>query len=219
MRWSSARPGRSASPTRSSSGWSGTPPTANIYLEAAVGITTFLLLGRYLEARAKRRSGAALRALLELTPAEVAVLRDGPETMIAIGALRVGDQFVVRPGERIATDGLILSGYSAVDASSVTGESVPIEIGPGDAVVGGCVNTHGRLVVTATRVGADTQLAQIARLVEAAQSGKAEVQRLADQHLRGLRAGGDRDGRGHAGVLARPGLRTPRSPSPQRWRC
>ena len=154
---------------------------ANIYLEAAVGITTFLLLGRYLEVRAKRRAGTALHALLELTPAEVAVLRDGQETLIKVAALRVGDEFVVRPGERIATDGLILSGYSAVDASSVTGESVPIEIGPGDAIVGGCVNTNGRLVVRATRVGADTQLAQIARLVESAQSGKAEVQRLADR--------------------------------------
>ncbi len=154
---------------------------ANIYLEAAVGITTFLLLGRYLEVRAKRRAGTALHALLELTPAEVAVLRDGQETQILVAALRVGDEFVVRPGERIATDGLILSGYSAVDASSVTGESVPIEIGPGDAIVGGCVNTNGRLVVRATRVGADTQLAQIARMVESAQSGKAEVQRLADR--------------------------------------
>ena len=155
--------------------------TANLYLEAAVGITTFLLLGRYLEARAKRRSGAALRALLELTPAEVAVLRDGTETMIAIGALRVGDQFVVHPGERIATDGRVVSGHTAVDTSTVTGESVPAEIGPGDSVFGGCVNTHGRLVVTATRIGADTQLAQIARLVEEAQSGKAQVQRLADK--------------------------------------
>ncbi len=155
--------------------------TANLYLEAAVGITTFLLLGRCLEVRAKRRSGAAVRALLELTPPDVTVLRDGRETMITTGALRVGDEFVVRPGERIATDGLILSGFSAADASSVNGESVPIEIGPGDAVVGGCVNTHGRLVVRATRVGADTQLAQIARLVEVAQSGKAEVQRLADR--------------------------------------
>ena len=155
--------------------------TANIYLEAAVGITTFLLLGRSLEARAKRRSGAALRTLLELTPAEVAVLRDGTETMIAIGALRVGDQFVVRPGERIATDGRVVSGHTAVDTSTVTGESVPAEIGPGDSVFGGCVNTHGRLVVTATRIGADTQLAQIARMVEAAQSGKAQVQRLADK--------------------------------------
>ena len=154
---------------------------ANIYLEAAVGITTFLLLGRYLEVRAKRRAGTALHALLELTPAEVAVLRDGQETQILVAALRVGDEFVVRPGERIATDGVILSGYSAVDASSVTGESVPIEIGPGDPIVGGCVNTNGRLVVRATRVGADTQLAQIARLVESAQSGKAEVQRLADR--------------------------------------
>lgn len=155
--------------------------SANIYLEAAVGITTFLLLGRYLEARAKRRSGAALRALLELTPPQVYLLRDGIEHLIDIGRLRVGDQFVVRPGERIATDGTIVSGHTAVDTSMVSGEAVPVEVGPADGVIGGCVNTHGRLVVRATRVGADTQLAQIARLVESAQTGKAEVQRLADQ--------------------------------------
>ncbi len=156
-------------------------PTANLYLEAAVGITTFILLGRYLEARAKRRSGAAVRALLELAPSEVTLLTTSGETVVEISQLHVADRFVVRPGERVATDGVIISGHSALDASTVTGESVPVEVGPGDAVVGATVNTHGRLVVEATRVGADTQLAQVARMVEAAQSGKAAVQRLADR--------------------------------------
>jgi P-type Cu+ transporter len=156
-------------------------PTANLYLEAAVGITTFVLLGRYLEARAKRRSGAAVRALLDLAPSEVTQLTANGETVVDISQLHVADRFVVRPGERVATDGVILSGHSALDASTVTGESVPVEVGPGDAVVGATVNTHGRLVVEASRVGADTQLAQIVRLVEAAQSGKAAVQRLADR--------------------------------------
>ena len=155
--------------------------TANLYLEAAVGITTFLLVGRYLEARAKRRSGAALRGLVGLLPAQVTVRRDGGESVIDAAGLRVGDVFLVGPGGSVATDGVVVSGHSAVDASSVTGESVPVEVGPGDAVVGGMVNTHGRLVVEATRVGADTQLAQIARLVEQAQSGKAAAQRLADR--------------------------------------
>ena len=180
--------------------------TTNIYLEAAVGITTFLLLGRYLEARAKRRSGAALRALLALTPTEVAVLRDGTERVIAASALRVGDQFIVHPGERIATDGRVISGQTAVDTSTVTGESLPVEIGPGDGVFGGCVNTHGRLVVTATRIGADTQLAQIARLVEAAQSGKAHVQRLADRISGIFVPVVIAIAAGTARVLARPGL-------------
>ena len=156
-------------------------PTANLYLEAAVGITLFILLGRYLEARAKRRSGAAVRALLELAPSEVTLLTTSGETVVEISQLHVADRFVVRPGERVATDGVIISGHSALDASTVTGESVPVEVGPGDAVVGATVNTHGRLVVEATRVGADTQLAQVARMVEAAQSGKAAVQRLADR--------------------------------------
>ena len=156
-------------------------PTANLYLEAAVGITTFVLLGRYLEARAKRRSGAAVRALLELAPSEVTLLTATGERVIDISRLHVGNRFVVRPGERVATDGVIVSGHSALDASTVTGESVPVEVGPGDAVVGATVNTHGRLVVEATRVGGDTQLAQVARMVEAAQSGKAAVQRLADR--------------------------------------
>ena len=156
-------------------------PTANLYLEAAVGITTFVLLGRYLEARAKRRSGAAVRALLELAPSEVTLLTATGERVIDISRLHVGNRFVVRPGERVATDGVIVSGHSALDASTVTGESVPVEVGPGDAVVGATVNTHGRLVVETTRVGGDTQLAQVARMVEAAQSGKAAVQRLADR--------------------------------------
>jgi Cu+-exporting ATPase len=156
-------------------------PTANLYLEAAVGITTFILLGRYLEVQAKRRSGAAVRALLELAPSQVTLLTTSGETDVEISQLHVGDRFAVRPGERVATDGVIISGHSALDASTVTGESVPVEVGPGDAVVGATVNTHGRLVVEATRVGADTQLAQIARMVEAAQSGKAAVQRLADR--------------------------------------
>ena len=155
--------------------------TANIYLEAAAGITTFILAGRFFEARAKRRAGAAMRALLELGAAEVAVLRNDAETLISIDRLAVGDRFVVRPGEKIATDGRVVAGLSAVDASMITGEPIPVEVGPGDEVVGATLNTHGRLVVEASRVGADTQLAQIARLVEAAQAGKAQVQRLADR--------------------------------------
>ncbi|WP_104107051.1 heavy metal translocating P-type ATPase [Nocardioides sp. 616] len=153
----------------------------NIYLEAAAGVTTFLLAGRWFEKRAKRRSGDALRALLELGARDVALLRDGVETRVPVEQLAVGDQFVVRPGEKIATDGEVVSGTSAVDASMVSGESVPVEVAPGSSVVGACVNVGGRLVVRATRVGGDTQLAQMARLVEDAQSGKAEVQRLADR--------------------------------------
>jgi Cu+-exporting ATPase len=156
-------------------------PTANLYLEAAAGITTFLLLGRYLEARAKRRSGAALRALLDLTPSQATLLTSRGEEVVDVSQLHVGNRFVVRPGERVATDGVIVSGHSALDNSTVTGESVPVEAGPGDAVVGATVNTHGRLVVEASRVGADTQLAQVVRMVEEAQSGKAAVQRLADR--------------------------------------
>ncbi|MFE6615825.1 heavy metal translocating P-type ATPase, partial [Amycolatopsis sp. NPDC057786] len=151
----------------------------NIYLEVAAGVTTFILAGRYFEARSKRRAGAALRALLELGAKDVAVLRNGKEERIPVDQLVVGDQFVVRPGEKIATDGVIAEGSSAVDASMLTGESVPVEVGPGDAVVGATVNAGGRLVVRATRVGADTQLAQMAKLVEDAQTGKAQVQRLA----------------------------------------
>ncbi|WP_243228389.1 cation-translocating P-type ATPase [Microbacterium sp. CIAB417] len=154
---------------------------ANIYLEVGAGVTTFILAGRYFEKRSKRQAGAALRALLELGAKDVAVLRGGIETRIPISDLAVGDEFLVRPGEKIATDGVVVSGTSAVDASMLTGESVPVEVGPGDAVTGATVNAGGRLVVRTTRVGADTQLAQMARLVEDAQSGKAEVQRLADR--------------------------------------
>ncbi|WP_100501578.1 heavy metal translocating P-type ATPase [Geodermatophilus chilensis] len=158
-----------------------TDGSANIYLEAAAGVTTFLLAGRYVEARSKRRAGAALRALLELGAKEVTVLRGGTETRVPVDRLAVGDVFVVRPGEKIAADGVVTEGASAVDASMLTGESVPVEVGPGDAVVGATVNAGGRLVVRATRVGSATQLAQMARLVEEAQNGKAEVQRLADR--------------------------------------
>ncbi|KAB1152380.1 copper-translocating P-type ATPase [Micromonospora sp. AMSO12t] len=153
----------------------------NIYLEAAAGVTVFILAGRYFEARAKRTAGAALRALLELGAKDVAVLRGGTETRIPVDQLVVGDRFVVRPGEKIATDGVVDEGTSAVDASMLTGESVPVEVGPGEPVVGATVNAGGRLVVTATRIGGDTQLAQMARLVEQAQTGKAAVQRLADR--------------------------------------
>jgi Cu+-exporting ATPase len=153
----------------------------NIYLEVAAGVTLFVLSGRYFEKRSKRRAGAALRALLELGAKDVAVLRNGAEARISIDQLKVDDEFVVRPGEKIATDGIVVSGSSAVDASMLTGESVPIEVGEGDAVTGATVNAGGRLVVRATRVGEDTQLAQMGKLVEAAQSGKAKVQRLADR--------------------------------------
>ena len=152
-----------------------------IYLEVASGVTALILLGRYLEARARRRSGAALRALLSLGARDVAVLRDGGEVRIPVEQLAVSEEFVVRPGEKIATDGVVTSGSSAVDTSMLTGEPVPAEVGQGDAVTGGCVNAGGRLVVRATRIGADTQLAQIARLVKEAQAGKAPVQRLADR--------------------------------------
>ena len=151
------------------------------YLDVASGVTVLILLGRYLETRAKRRSGAALRALLALGAKDVAVLRDGAEVRIPVGQLAAGEEFVVRPGEKIAADGVVVSGGSAVDTSMLTGEPVPAEVGPGDAVTGGCVNVGGRLVVRAVRVGADTQLAHIARLVTEAQAGKAPVQRLADR--------------------------------------
>jgi Cu+-exporting ATPase len=185
---------------------------SSIYLEVAAGVTVFILAGRFFEARAKRRAGAALRALLELGAKEVAVLRGDREERIPIDRLAVGDRFVVRPGEKVATDGLVEDGTSAVDASMLTGESVPVEVGPGAAVVGATVNVGGRLVVRATRVGADTQLAQIARLVEQAQTGKAAVQRLADRIsavfvpvVIALAA-------------ATLGSRPPRR-SPPRWRC
>ncbi|MCW2754888.1 MAG: copper-translocating P-type ATPase [Marmoricola sp.] len=152
-----------------------------IYLEAAAGVTTFLLAGRYVEARAKLRSGHALRALLELGAKDVTVLRDGTETRILISELAVDDAFVVRPGEKVATDGVVQDGTSAIDVSLLTGESVPVEVGPGDPVVGATMNVGGRLVVRASRVGSETQLAQLARLVTQAQFGKAPVQRLADR--------------------------------------
>ncbi|MFC9516056.1 heavy metal translocating P-type ATPase [Nocardiaceae bacterium NPDC056970] len=156
-------------------------PSGQIYLEVAAGVTTFLLGGRYAESRAKRRSGAALRALLEVGAKDVSVLRDGTEQRIPVSALRVGDEFVVRPGEKIATDGRVVRGNSAVDTSMLTGESVPVEVGEDDAVVGGTLNTDGLLTVRAQRVGSDTQLAHIAKLVTEAQSGKAHAQRLADR--------------------------------------
>ncbi|WP_459548763.1 heavy metal translocating P-type ATPase [Nocardia sp. X0981] len=161
--------------------------TGSIYLEAAAGVTTFILAGRYFEARSKRRAGAALRALLELGAKEVSVLRrtgggdDWTEQRIPVEQLAVGDRFVVRPGEKIATDGVVLDGVSAVDVSMLTGESVPVEVGPDDTVTGATVNVGGRLTVRATRVGGDTQLARMAQLVEDAQTGKARVQRLADR--------------------------------------
>ncbi|MEU0477894.1 heavy metal translocating P-type ATPase [Streptosporangium sp. NPDC006013] len=158
-----------------------TDGSGNIYLEAAAGVTAFILAGRYFEARSKRRAGAALRALLELGAKDVAVLRDGKEVRIPSDQLVVGDRFVVRPGEKIATDGVIEEGSSAIDASMLTGESVPVEVGPGETVTGATVNAGGRLLIRATRIGADTQLAQMAKLVEDAQTGKAAVQRLADR--------------------------------------
>lgn len=158
-----------------------TDGSGSIYLEAAAGVTTFILAGRYFEARAKRKAGAALRALLELGAKDVTVLRDGREVRVPTAALQAGDRFTVRPGEKIATDGKVLEGASAVDASMLTGESVPVEVSPGDTVIGATVNAGGRLVVEATRVGADTQLARMARLVEDAQNGKAAAQRLADK--------------------------------------
>ncbi|WP_425428078.1 heavy metal translocating P-type ATPase [Streptosporangium amethystogenes] len=158
-----------------------TDGSGNIYLEAAAGVTAFILAGRYFEARSKRRAGAALRALLELGAKDVTVLRDGHEIRVPSDQLKVGDRFMVRPGEKIATDGVIEEGSSAIDASMLTGESVPVEVGPGAAVTGATVNAGGRLLIRATRIGADTQLAQMARLVEDAQTGKAAVQRLADR--------------------------------------
>ncbi len=153
-----------------------------IYLEAAAAVVVFLLAGRWFEARAKRRAGAAIRALLELGAKDAAVLdENGGERRIPLDELRVGDRFVVRPGEKVATDGVVVEGHSALDVSILTGESVPVEVGGGDEVTGASVNVGGRLVVRATRVGEETALAQIARLVADAQSGKAPVQRLADR--------------------------------------
>jgi Cu+-exporting ATPase len=152
-----------------------------VYFDTATLITALILLGRYLEARAKRRSGEAVRALLELGAKEAHVLRDGAEVQVPVEALRAGDLFVVRPGEKVATDGVVTEGASAVDQSMLTGEPVPVEVGPGSEVAGATVNTSGRLVVRATKVGSETALAQVARLVAQAQAGKAQVQRLADR--------------------------------------
>ncbi|MDQ1553926.1 MAG: P-type Cu+ transporter, partial [Microbacteriaceae bacterium] len=157
------------------------PGAGEIYLEVASAVTVFILAGRYIEARAKKQSGAALRALLELGAKDAVVLRHGAESRVSAASLQPGDTIVVRPGEKIAADGLIVEGASAVDLSMLTGESVPVEVGLGDRVVGATVNVGGRLLVEVTRVGADTELARIARLVEEAQSGKAEAQRLADR--------------------------------------
>ncbi|HEX3782899.1 MAG TPA: heavy metal translocating P-type ATPase [Pseudonocardiaceae bacterium] len=157
-------------------------PGGSIYLDVAAGVTTFLLAGRLFEAKARRRAGGALRALAALGAKDVAVLdEDGTERRLPVSRLRVGQEFVVRPGETIATDGVVASGHCAVDTSTMTGESVPVEITEGDTVVGGTIALHGRLVVTATRVGADTQLAHLVRLVEQAQTDKAGIQRLADR--------------------------------------
>lgn len=154
---------------------------SNIYFEVAAGVTMFLIAGRYFELKSKRRASSAMRALLELGARDATVLRDGVEHLVAIDELQVGDDFVVRPGEKVATDGVVSSGTSAVDASMLTGEPVPVEVSAGDPVAGATVNAGGRLIVRATRVGADTQLAKMARMVEDAQSGKAPVQRLADR--------------------------------------
>ena len=170
--------------TISAYGWSACAivrDEGDMYLEVAAVVTVFILTGRYLEARAKRSSGAALRALLDLGAKDVAVLRDGTEVRIPIDDLDVGDRFVVRPGEKVATDGVVEEGSSAIDASLLTGEPIPVEVAPGDTVAGATVNAGGLLVVRATRVGAETALAQIARLVTDAQSGQAPVQRLADR--------------------------------------
>ncbi|WP_373429442.1 heavy metal translocating P-type ATPase [Streptomyces sp. V4I23] len=158
-----------------------TDGSSAVYLEVAAGVITFILLGRYLEARSKRRAGAALRALMELGAKDVAVLRNGAEVRVPVDRLAVGDRFVVRPGEKIATDGTVVEGASAVDVSMLTGESLPVDVTAGDQVTGATLNASGRLVVEATRVGADTRLARMAKLVEDAQNGKAEVQRLADR--------------------------------------
>ncbi len=154
---------------------------ADVYFEVAAVVTTLIVLGRYLESRAKGRSSQAIKKLFELGAKEARVLRDGQEVLVPVAALQVGDLFVVRPGEKVATDGVVVEGGSAIDQSMLTGESVPVEVGPGSEIAGATVNSYGRLFVRANRVGADTALAQIARLVEAAQSGKAPVQRLADR--------------------------------------
>src|SRR5712692_7296000 len=154
---------------------------ADVYFEVAGVITTLILLGRFLEARARRRSGAAIRALLQLGAKQARVLRDGEEVLVPVEQLQVGETFVVRPGEKIATDGVVVEGDSAVDQSMLTGESMPVEVEPGTEVAGATINTYGRLAVRATKIGAETALAQIARLVAEAQAGKAPIQRLVDR--------------------------------------
>src|ERR687891_144099 len=154
---------------------------AHTYFEVGAVITTLILLGRFLEARAKRRSSAAIRALLDLGAKEARLLRDGREELVPVDELRPDDLFVVRPGEKIATDGVVEDGFSAVDQSMLTGEPVPVEVGPGSEVAGATINSSGRLIVQATKVGSETALAQIARLVAAAQAGKAPIQRLVDR--------------------------------------
>ena len=174
-----------------------------IYLDVTAGVTVSVLTGRYLEARAKRRSGSALTALARLAARTVSVVRDGAERREAVTALTVGDEFITRPGEKIATDGVIAEGSSTIDGSLLTGESVPVEVGPGDPVTGATVNLSGRLLIRATRVGKDTQLSQI---IAAGDPGADhEVRRAAPggPDLRGLRPGGDRDGGRHARVLDR----------------
>lgn len=156
-------------------------PMGDIYFEVAAGVVTFVLAGRYFEKRSKQRAGDAIRALTDMGAKQVTVLRDGGETLLPIEQLQIGDRFLARPGEKIATDGRILDGTSAIDQSMLTGESVPVDVGPGDEVTGATINTSGRLVVEATHVGSQTKLAQMAKLIDEAQSGKADVQRLADK--------------------------------------
>ena len=155
--------------------------TGHVYFEVAAAVTVFLLAGRYAEAKAKRSAGAALRALLSLGAKDATVVRDGAEVLIPAGELVVGDVVVVRPGERVATDGVVVEGNSALDTSAMTGESVPLDVRPGDTVLGGSVNTYGRILLRASKVGSDTQLARMARMVADAQTGKASIQRLADR--------------------------------------
>lgn len=156
-------------------------PMGDIYFEVAAGVVTFVLAGRYFEKRSKQRAGDAIRALTDMGAKQVTVLRDGGETLLPIEQLQIGDRFLARPGEKIATDGRILDGTSAIDQSMLTGESVPVDVSPGDEVTGATINTSGRLVVEATHVGEQTKLAQMAKLIDEAQSGKADVQRLADK--------------------------------------
>ena len=191
-----------------------------IYLEVATVVVTLILLGRYFEARAKRRAGAALKALLELGAKDVAVLGpDGEERRVAVEELRVGDLFVVRPGEKIATDGVVEAGESSVDTSLLTGESVPVEVGPGDEAIGATVNVTGRLVVRATHVGADTAVAQIGRLVTRGAGGQGAGAAARRPRLGRLRPDRDRDRRGDARVLARHRLGRRSTPSRRPSRC